>query len=276
MIDIKKHYPYIAASVLLAFSTAYTLAGILELALMPEEKHNAAPVRLTASAEPVRTADIQFITNAGFFTVANTDEKGAAPQAESVSNLTLLGTITGPSSIARAMIKKNADNKIEIYRIGSDISGLRLVRIDNTKVYLKSGESVQTLDMYGPKDTGGGAPQQNTATPQGGNIKQTISRAEIMQKIQNNMDNMIKGMRAGPYREDGVIQGYKIFALTNESPLYEMGIRGGDVIKRINGHPIDSTEKLYNLWQQLPKENRFLIDLQRGGGTVTIDFNITN
>lgn len=106
--------------------------------------------------------------------------------------------------------------------------------------------------------------------------RQTLSKAELMTKIQGNMDSLLKGMRAGPYREDGVIKGYKIFALSKENLLYDLGIRPGDVILRINGHPIDSTEKLFNLWQKLPQESKAMIDVQRGNSTATLDYTFTN
>ncbi len=90
------------------------------------------------------------------------------------------------------------------------------------------------------------------------------------------MDNMLKGMRAGPYREDGQIKGYKIMGLNKSNMLYDLGIRQGDIIMRINGHPIDSTQKLFELWQKLPQEPKALIDIKRGNETTTLDYTFSN
>jgi general secretion pathway protein C len=103
-----------------------------------------------------------------------------------------------------------------------------------------------------------------------------MSRAELQQKLMNDMDNMLRGMRAGPHRVDGKVEGFKLFQLAPTNMLYRLGARTGDVIKRINGHPIDSTEKLYRMWQTFPKESRVQVDIERGSQNITFDITISD
>ena len=106
-------------------------------------------------------------------------------------------------------------------------------------------------------------------------MKKNLSRSDLQQKIKNNMDTMIQGLRAGPYLVNGKIDGYKLFLVNPDNYLYQIGARSGDIIKRINGHPIDSTEKLYKIWSTLPQESRINIDLERDGKTVSFDYTFT-
>jgi len=89
------------------------------------------------------------------------------------------------------------------------------VRIDNTKVYLKTGDQVKELELY-VKTPAPGTPAQ--AVQQSPNrIKQTLSRSEMQQRIQNNMDTMLQGLRAGPFLVNGKIDGFKLFLETAEN-----------------------------------------------------------
>ena len=57
--------------------------------------------------------------------------------------------------------------------------------------------------------------------------------------------------------------------------LYQLGARNGDVVRRVNGHPIDSTEKLYQMWKSIQGDSRITIDLERGGKLVNYDFTVS-
>ena len=113
------------------------------------------------------------------------------------------------------------------------------------------------------------------ATAAGGSVKQTISRAEIKQTAMNNLDNAMRGLVAGPYRKNGKLVGYHLKRVNNENILYRLGLRSGDIVMRINGKELNSTEKLYTMWKQMQNESRITADVERGGKMMTFDLNIT-
>ena len=208
-------------------------------------------------------------------TSSESSDNQPVPSGE-LKDFTLFGTISGPSSIARALIKKRGEKYPEVFKLWNDVYGYKLVRIDASKVYLKSGEQVDILDMFAKdesKQTGSRFTGSRSSSTQS---KQTISRAEIQQKVFNNMDNALKGIRAGPYRVSGKIEGYKLFRVRPNNILYQLGARSGDIVKRVNGHPVDSTEKLLNMWGSIQGDSKITVDIERGGKIQTFDFNITD
>jgi len=92
----------------------------------------------------------------------------------------------------------------------------------------------------------------------------------------NDIDNAMQGIQAGPHRVNGQIEGFKLIRIRPYNILYEYGIRSGDIIKRINGKKVDSTEKLFNMWQGIKNESKMVIDVERNGQIITFEMNITD
>jgi general secretion pathway protein C len=220
------------------------------------------------------------IVNSGFFKVSQAMEGpdvGAAGPTANISDLQLLGTISGPVNIARALIKKKTENDSKVYKLRDTIDGFVLVRILSSKVHLRLGRDLLILDMFADTNAGSDAqPIKASSEAAKGVVKKSLSRSFLQQKVLKKVDNALRGLRAGPYREDGQVKGYKLFQLRPYNILYKLGARKGDIIKRVNGHPIDSTEKLYKLWGAIQGESRIVIDLERDRNVMTYDFNITD
>jgi general secretion pathway protein C len=280
MQNIKYHILNTASVVFFSFILALTINQFIRLSFItvptsPSKKQKVHSVQRGSRSFD----DYKVLLDSGFFKLANPNAApgvdGTASVSSAVSDLQLLGTISGPSSIARALIKKRNEKDAEVFNLWQTVYGFKLVRIDNAKVYLKGADRVEVLDMFAELEQKGQSKNAPPASGQEGKIKQSISRAELQQKVLGDMDNALKGLTAGPHRVDGKVEGYKLFRIAPSNMLYKLGARSGDVVKRVNGHPIDSTEKLYKMWQSIQGESRITIDLERGGKLVSYDFSIT-
>lgn len=282
MQNIRYHFINIIAVTCFSYILAVTINQFFRFNFVPTEIKTSS----YKSAQEIKTTktfeDYKSILDSNFFKIASdkpqTDGKENAVASANLQEILLLGTISGPSSIARALIRKKSDKESQIFKLWSDVFGYKLIRIDNSRVYLKAGDQIDILDMY-PKEEQPVDGKKATVTTSAGAVKstQSISRSEIQQKVLNNIDNALQGVRAGPHRgPDGNIEGYKLFRVSPDNILYKLGARTGDIVKRINGHPIDSTEKLMGLWQSVQGESKISIDLERNGQLHSYDLNITN
>ena len=279
MHNIKYHILNVLSVTVFSFLLAMTINQFFKYGIAP----SLAPSKpkrpaIVQRAKPRGFDEYRSIIDSGFFKIAvfsNEPLAASAPQSNP-SELELLGTITGPSSIARALIKKKTEKDPQIYRLWSNVFGYKLVGINNNKVFLKINKETVVLDMYAEKTDGKTPGKTPPGAGQPGKVKLNISRSEIQQKVLNNVDNALKGIRAGPYRIDGKVQGFKIFRIRPNNVLYKFGARNGDVIRRINGHPLDSTEKLYKMWQAIQGDSRISVDLERKGQPMNFAFNITD
>ncbi|MCU0822944.1 MAG: hypothetical protein MUC95_10820 [Spirochaetes bacterium] len=287
MQDIKYHITNIFAVVLFSYTFAVTVNQFFKFGMNPtdigpvEAKRKAAPEIKRTSYDDYKKV---ILDESPFFEIASPADMAAKNGQQVVAGMltdfTLLGTLSGSASIAKALIQKKSEKSPEIFKLWSEVYGYKLVRIDSFKVYLKTGDRIETLEMYADEQKlQAGKPAQAAKAVNAGDVvknTQTISRAEIQQKVFNNMDNALKGIRAGPYRVNGNIEGYKLFRVQPDNILYQLGARSGDIVKRVNGHPVDSTEKLLKMWQNIQGEGKITIDIERGGKLNTFDFNISD
>jgi len=277
--NIKYHSINIISVTLFSLVCALTINQLFKsiLTVYPSETKKG---RLNARSEDrIIDVDINKILESGFFRIPSAADdlsSGSGEPASQLTELKLLGTVTGPPVIARAMILKKGEKQAEIFKLWKDVYGYTLSGIDSSKVYLKKDKISYTLDMYEKKDINAAAVRTPASFAQTGDIKKTISRAEFQQKMLNDIDNAMQGVKAGPYRVNGQIEGFQLIRIRPYNILYDYGIRSGDVIKRINGKKIDSTEKLYNMWQGFKNESKLTFDIERNGKIVTLDVNITD
>ncbi len=283
MQNIKYHSLNVASILIFSYITAATINQVVKYAISPSYEKAFS----TARRNPVRNIPKSFesyknVLECGFFKIASlADTAGQGENAVgSIEELTLIGTITGPPAIARAMVQKKGETTpgvFALYKISGDINndvyGYRLVRIDSSKIYLDANGQRIVLDLFGAKNVDG-----QKKGPEGGgqNVKQQLSRAEIKQKVFNNVDNALYGINSAPHRVNGQIVGYKLVTVRPYNILYKFGARSGDIVKRVNGQSLDSTQKLYTLWEAMKTESRITVDIERQGKLVTYVFNISD
>src|SRR4030042_3903002 len=171
----------------------YNISPVYSKTLTSSRKMNTASVRKSFDDDKV-------ITDSGFLKVASASDLANETQssAGSISELTLLGTITGPTSIERAMILKTGEKSPGIFalfkvnnEISNDVYGHKLVWIADSRVYLEVSGQKLTLDLYAKKSvepTGQQIQGGDQSDAGGQQFTQTLSRAEIRQKVFNNMD----------------------------------------------------------------------------------------
>lgn len=275
--NLKFHTINIISVSVFSFVCALTINQIIKSVLTVYPSDMKKSRISTHSDSRLMNVDINKILESEFFkssiSIDTSSDEGVS--ASQLSDLKLLGTVTGPPEIARAMIMKKGEKQAEIFKLRKDVYGYTLIQIDSSKIYLKRDKTSYILDLYEKKKISADG-QVSTGPVAEGITKKTISRAEFQQKMLNDIDNAMQGVKAGPHRVNGQIEGFQLIRIRPYNVLYDYGLRSGDIIKRINGKKIDSTEKLYNMWQGFKNESKLTFDIERNGKIVTLDVDITD
>lgn len=286
MQNIQYHIMNILAVILFSYSAAWSVTTTLSKSIGAD-----SVVRVNEGSGVYRpdglrhSVDMDAIIDKGFFAESDAPDiaRDTPEERSSLDELELVGTVTGPWQIARALIQKRGESAPRVFalaRMSSDVTndvfGYKLVYIATRKVYLtKNGERFTIGIDDKKRDSAAPSSPNSSNSSSTHSVSKNISRAEIQQKVLGDMDNALKGLRAGPYRVNGKVVGYRLIQVRPYNILYKFGARSGDIVKRVNGHEIDSTEKLYQMWNSMKTDSQITVDLERGGRTVSFEFNIT-
>lgn len=215
-------------------------------------------------------------------------QQDAAPVPSSLP-LGLMGTIVHSNpdkSIANIEVK--GKNSVLAFRPQMEIDKLAtLVKVERNKVIIRNLNN-QRLEFLEMKSTSkisfnaGLAPVTSTTRPAGNEVKAVgqnkfeIKRSDIL-KYTSNMAEILQQAAMAPKRgANGEIEGFKFLSIQPNSIYTQLGFQNGDVIKGVNGEPVDSPAKAMELYNQLKNSNSIKLKRERDGREEEYDYSITN
>lgn len=259
----------------------YSLLVQQMLTALPEPKKAPGARSIVQSRASAEEQDLTSIIGGPLFptTAGTTTEEGETLPAEEIIDFELIATIQGDPSIARAVIRtQGKDAETREYKTWAKIGTAQIIYIGREYIwYRQNGQKIKLLAGESTKQARESAVAVASAgNESGGTFKKVISREELNRYLKGNMEEIYKNASFGPKLVDGKITGYKIKRVKSGHIFYKLGARSGDVITSVNGYPLSSTERMFEIWQTLPSMNNIKVELERGGKPITYDFQIQN
>jgi general secretion pathway protein C len=202
---------------------------------------------------------------------------------ESTLPLTLIGTIVHANpgkSVATIQVKGNAE-KVLPYIPNDEIEGMAtLIKVERKKAFIRN-LSVGTLEYIQIKDESTFAFSKKQVTQEGpiskeGNNTYAISRSDLETQM-SNLPELLTQARAVPNLVpggNGKIDGFRILDVVDGSLYTKLGIKTGDVIKSVDGEPVDSPAKAMELYNNLRSKNQVNLTMERNGTPMNMTYNI--
>ncbi len=109
----------------------------------------------------------------------------------------------------------------------------------------------------------------------------TVSRADVKEQL-NNYQSLLRTARALPYTDPrtGELTGFKVTQLQPGSLFQKLGIQPGDVIKGVNGEPINSINRALEVFANLKGSvddiDSVNLSVERGGSDQALNYNVTD
>ncbi|QDK45177.1 general secretion pathway protein GspC [Bdellovibrio sp. ZAP7] len=212
------------------------------------------------------------------------EEKEADPVPSQLP-LNLIGTLVHSipeKSIASIEIR--GKNQVISYSPGKEIENMaNVVRIERQKVVFRN-LNTNRLEFIEIKKEGAKvsfAASKPSTTTSGQEVKKTgdntfaIKRSDLL-KYTNDLSSILMQARAVPNREPGTgnINGFRILDMQPGSIYEQLGIQRMDVIKSVDGNPVDSPAKAMELYQTLKNNPKVVLQVERNGKTENMTYNI--
>ncbi|MDT8316694.1 MAG: type II secretion system protein GspC [bacterium] len=197
----------------------------------------------------------------------------------SALNYILIGTVSGQASHAFAIIKIPAEEEQMLYRTGDMVGPAEIVRIERNRVILNNSGRQEmlevafdtaSLEVTGKKRRGDSASKGIRKVSANRFI---LDRKEV-DRLSGDMSQFMTQVRIVPNIVRGKASGYKLMNVKKGSLVEGVGLQDGDIVKEINGKPIDKPEAAFGAYRQLKDEGRFVIEIERKGKRETLSYDI--
>lgn len=275
---------------LAAYWAASTVTAAIAAKLTPLPR-----VRLTAAPPPIAQQPIHplahyaAIHTRDIFNSAKPEEpKPPPPPVKTRLNLRLWGVaIHHGNAPSYAIIEDQSVRKQDLYRVGDTVAGAAtLVRIEWDKVTLERDGQPEFLELS--PDTKPGAPgvlaarsfTHPAAVAAGSSgIQQladnqfAIDRSEVDTALEN-MNQLFTQIRAVPHFEGGQATGFRVFAIRSGSLFDKIGLRNGDIIRRINDVELNDPARAMTLFQELRNERNIAVEVTRNREDRTLSYQV--
>jgi len=239
---------------------AFPAWGMGTSVAVPAEHSRAGPLPAGSQFRPLILSEIKPV------------QPGGHLQPGIVSDLELTGVfMSGRVSMA---IIADAGGREKVYRVGDQIrAGMTLAEVSWNGVVVAHGDLRQRLPL---------AVRTSAENPPPGNSQAISLRAELPAAATPEAD----GVTTVPWHRpnfspevgrQGMIVpdpggGFQLKKVMPDSLYARMGLRTGDVLRGMNGRPIDSPEQLTLLYQQLSGGGQGNVELLREGRPEALQF----
>ena len=197
----------------------------------------------------------------------------------------VIGTLvhSDPSKSIAALELKGR-NKSGSYTVGADVEGLCTIeRVARNVVYIRNSSNgmLEYIEMTKGANKVAFDSAKQSAAPAAKNVlttganQFTLSRATLI-KYTNDLSSILMQARAVPNRDNvtGEINGFRILDMQPGSIYEELGLQRMDVIKGVNGEPVDSIHKAMEMYNTLKNGNQVKMQIERGGKVETFTYDI--
>lgn len=209
--------------------------------------------------------------------------------------LKLVGTIVGTIPRPWAIILDLNTQKQDMYREGDTVTDALVVKISRNKVVLNHGGNEEILLAFesepshsGPDGKGPQKQPDQKGAASGsrfelGNLGRKVSqyrweldRSEVTRAV-DNASQLLTQVRIVPHFNKGQLDkpdGFQIANVKQGGFFEKLGVMQGDVIKEVNGEPVDSPEKAFAAYQKFKNESNVKIVIERQNQLHTLTYDI--
>ena len=185
-------------------------------------------------------------------------------------NMVLLGTVSGPQRVAFAVMEEKGKKKQGLYQTGDMVQGALIKKVLRGKVILEVKGKDEILEMeqaktgkQGSRGTGAGSKDDGYAI--------TVGHDDL-QKSLGNINSLLTQVRIRPLIKNGKPDGLVLSHVKPGSIFAKLGLKNGDVVKKIDNKLIKSPDDAFAFYNRLKSGAELSLEINRGSETKTLNY----
>ncbi len=117
-------------------------------------------------------------------------------------------------------------------------------------------------------------PPEEPATPAEPTSQSITLKREVIENAVGDVASLMKQVRIRPFFEGGKPAGLSLAGIRPGSVFAQMGIRSGDVIRSVDGQPIQTVDDIIGLYQGLSESEGLSVQVSRSGKIEEIHYSV--
>jgi type II secretory pathway component PulC len=207
----------------------------------------------------------------------------ASLAANKSKNLQLVGAIVSARG-GVALVKNRETNEVKAFKTGEDVFKIgTLLSVDRQQMILVENDGHMTMisNKLGGM-TGRTAPKVLVSTVDK-HIEEGFQRIGTKievdgryrdRLIREELPNILMQASSEPVVINGEITGFRIFQFDQNSIFHKLGLQDGDVVREINGIPLNNVARTIQFLNGLREENQVQVNVLRNGSPVALELNV--
>lgn len=205
--------------------------------------------------------------------------------AKTSLDVKLRGTAVRDGGASFAVVEDKRARKEDLYRVGDMILGeAKVIQILEDRVVVLRDGKKEILELFVEEGEEKKPPSRTASSERPpmvlgsgvrrlGSNRWSISREE-MESAKANMSQLMTQVRIAPNFTEGKPDGFKLLSVKRGSLFDRLGLRNGDVVRQINGVPLDSPEKALEIYGQLESGQSVSVTILRRGREQTFTYEL--
>jgi type II secretion system protein C len=212
------------------------------------------------------------IAERNLFALKDDKQESLVVPAANLSNLKLKGTIIREGWEPFCIIELSRNRKEEVYKKGDLVEGNQIVQIDRDRVILKTSAGLVSLAVYGENFLSDLGLEIFPPVKQIARNQWSLSRSLLATVMDNPAQLLAQLSVTSP--EAGEAKGIRIDNVTSGSLAESLGIKGGDIIREIEGRKVDSIENAIQIYQEVLNRPMVKVEIERNGRPMSLFYEI--
>ena len=195
-------------------------------------------------------------------------------------DLVLKGVLAERGTDRKVALIENAGHGESVYWTGDMIAGAKIVRIESRRVVIDHNGVIEALSLETLKAQAQYQAKETKENPVTAGVEprtenhQVIRRQTVAQQV-TRLPELLQQASSEPYLDkNGRAIGIRLGEIPGESIFSDLGFRGADVIRSVNGKSIHNSRDAIQAYRDLKSASAFSINLLRDGREITLNYSI--